>query len=53
MGDPVKAKWKPENVLKKIRQHRLASPVGKPIGVQRNERAADDYEKPEANPGHD
>ena len=53
MGGAVKAQGELEHVLEIIRQHRLAPLMGELVGVERNERPADDEEQPEAHPGGD
>ena len=53
MRGTVEAQRKPENMLEEFRKHRLPAPMGKPVGVKRDERAANNHEKTEANPGCD
>jgi hypothetical protein len=47
----MKAERKLKDVLEEFSEDRLAAPMGKPVGIERDERAADDHEQPEADPG--
>ena len=53
VGGAVEAQGELEHVLEIIGQHRLAALMGELVGVERDERAADDEEQPEAHPGGD
>jgi hypothetical protein len=53
MRGTVEAKRKLKDVLEEFREHCLAAPMGKPVGVERDERAANNHEKTEADPGCD
>src|SRR6478735_6068630 len=53
MGGAVEAEWKLQHVLEIVRQHDLAALVGEPVGIERNERPAQDEEQRKADPSGD
>jgi hypothetical protein len=53
MRGAVEAQRKPESMFEEFGKHRLPAPMGKPVGVKCDKRAANNHEKAKANPGCD